>query len=520
MLSTGALIWISCRPLIRLVFCTTCGFFITKADVFPAVAARGAGQIMLNIALPCLLFSKLVPAFTTDNISALGPLVLVAILYEALGILMAFVIGKFFWVPHRFRYGILVAGGWGNVGDIPTSVIMSVTGSLPFRGMEDQNLSVAYISAFILVFVVTLFPFGAHRWISMDYAGPDVEPEEVRETMRLKRQALFKPFRRLLRLGPSTLDTHTSDRLHEAKHLSEKQDEEVKQPMRPVASRHVSFMVDDATTVVPTPMCSPPPTEIAILSRVNSLERTVTMNGMDLPNTLNKTSNSATLPMHITKEDPHGTSSNASNSSLSTTSSNNRFFSRRSIKEFIRSIFTPVSMVIFISFPLALIPQLKALFVPVAGVHMPPAPDGLPPLAFIMDATNFVGAASVPLGLICLGSALARLPIPKKGEWKTLPLGAIGWLAVGKMLIMPVLGVLICEGFLVKVGVIPKEDKVLRFVCIFFSCLPTATTQVFLTQVYSGTGSAEHLSAFLIPQYVLMFISMTALTAYTIQLLF
>lgn len=44
--------------------------------------------------------------------------------------------------------------------------------------------------------------------------------------------------------------------------------------------------------------------------------------------------------------------------------------------------------------------------------------------------------------------------------------------------------------------------------------------QVFLTQVYSGTGEAEHLSAFLIPQYALMSVSMTALTAYTLRLLF
>lgn len=54
----------------------------------------------------------------------------------------------------------------------------------------------------------------------------------------------------------------------------------------------------------------------------------------------------------------------------------------------------------------------------------------------------------------------------------------------------------------------------------FFSCLPTATTQVYLTQVYSGTGTAEHLAAFLIPQYALMFISMTALNAYAIQSIF
>ena len=76
-----------------------------------------------------------------------------------------------------------------------------------------------------------------------------------------------------------------------------------------------------------------------------------------------------------------------------------------------------------------------------------------------------MGAASVPLGLVCLGSALARMNLPKKGEWHSLPIGAIGSLAVVRMLIMPVLGVLICQGFM-NVGIISKDDKVLRFVCM------------------------------------------------------
>ena len=80
---------------------------------------------------------------------------LVALIYEFLGILMALGIKQFFWVPHRFRYGIFVAGGWANVGDIPTSVVMSITGAAPFNGTSDQTLSVAYISAFILVFFVS-----------------------------------------------------------------------------------------------------------------------------------------------------------------------------------------------------------------------------------------------------------------------------------------------------------------------------------------------------------------------------
>ena len=46
------------------------------------------------------------------------------------------------------------------------------------------------------------------------------------------------------------------------------------------------------------------------------------------------------------------------------------------------------------------------------------------------------------------------------------------------------------------------------------------SVQVYLTQVYSGTGSADTLSAFLIPQYALMFVTMTVLCAYSLQLIY
>ena len=68
------------------------------------------------------------------------------------------------------------------------------------------------------------------------------------------------------------------------------------------------------------------------------------------------------------------------------------------------------------------------------------------------------------MGLISLGSALARLKIPRS-QWGRMPIGAIGALAVLKMTLMPILGVLIEEG-LVHAGIISSDDKVLRFVCM------------------------------------------------------
>ncbi|KZT24321.1 auxin efflux carrier [Neolentinus lepideus HHB14362 ss-1] len=510
MLNIGQLIWVSVRPLIRLVITAGCGFAITKADIFPPIAARGAGQIALNITLPSLMFSKIMSAFNSDNISALGPLVLVAMLYEVVGIVMAWIIKQFFWVPHRFRHGIIVAGGWGNYGDIPTSVVMSLTASAPFNGTSDQNLAVAYCAAFIFVFLITLFPCGAHRWIAMDFNGPEVTDDEVQEAMRLKRRRIFHTVSRPLsllskRISHPHKDLESAPGLREKSIIQEKLDEE-----RVRSNKHVNFYIDDATTVVggPSQVHSAAHTEF-IPPRLASPTPTITH--ADTPH--------AEVDTELTVNPPMTGSLPPVNSPIPSLTRTHRFHSQ--FVTFLRSVSSPPSLAILIAFPLALIRPLKALFIAVDNSPIPNAPDGQPPLAFIMDAAQFIGAASVPLGLICLGSAMARLRMPKGGleGWARLPVGAIGTLAVGKVLLMPVLGVLICQG-LTNAGVIAKDDHVLRFVCIFFSCLPTATTQILLTQVYSGTGTAEHLSIFLIPQYILMFISMVVLTAYSLNLVF
>ncbi|KAE9404999.1 hypothetical protein BT96DRAFT_955440 [Gymnopus androsaceus JB14] len=441
MVAAGKLIWISIRPLIRLVLCVSCGFVVTKADLFPVVAARSLGQIILNITLPSLMFSK--------N----GPLVLVALIYEGMGILMGWFVKTFFWVPHRFRYGILVAGGWGNYGDIPTSVIMSITGAAPFGG-SDQTLSVAYISAFILVYMITLFPMGGHYLIAKDFVGPDVEPDEVRERVRERRNFFLYGWPKAL-VGVRLHRRHTSS--FEEKDLEvqsstteyNKGKSEAPSSIRPRPNKHVSFTHDhelDTTTIVPTEGVTTP-------AHFASPAGTVTAHDLEYETRELEDDSGSKDP---TNEIPQLTKSQRRQK---------RFISQ--LKAVIKSTLTPMSLSMIIAIPIALVPELKGLFTATTNSHIPNAPDGEPPLAFILDFANFMGAAST--------------------------------------VVQPVIGVLLTIG-LTSAGVISKEDKVLQF--------------VYLTQVYSGTGTAEFFSPFLLPQYFLMFFSMTGLTAYSITYLF
>jgi predicted permease len=54
-----------------------------------------------------------------------GLLVIIALIYMLIGITLSWIIKQLFWVPHRFRHGIIVAGGWANTADIrkPTKTL-------------------------------------------------------------------------------------------------------------------------------------------------------------------------------------------------------------------------------------------------------------------------------------------------------------------------------------------------------------------------------------------------------------
>lgn len=317
----------------------------------------------------------------------------------------------------------------------------------------------------------------------MDYTGPDVENEEVQEIMRRKRRSmLFEWPRSLLSLVRRlSHDERKSDK-EASCDVSEKEEPSASihmaslEPLPGIHGKHVSFHNNARTSAENLSSQRLSLAEVGIPSRGNSIDRTMT--GMNTPWSASETAyeppQQEPVPLNQLMNIPISISR-----SISPCSQSNSLRPRLKLKSkiipFLKSFLNMPSIAILLAFPIALISPLKALFVVVPGTYIHPAPDGQPPLAFLLNTTTFIGAASVPIGLICLGSALARLKVPR-GEWKTLPLGAIAWLAIAKMLLLPVLGVLICESLFVRVGLIPRDDKVLRFVCMYVYLFPSVCT--------------------------------------------
>lgn len=161
--------------------------------------------------------------------------------------------------------------------------------------------------------------------------------------------------------------------------------------------------------------------------------------------------------------------------------------------KFVAGMFTPINSVIVVSLVVALVEPLKALFVDISGVGGPSwaGPDGNPPLSFIIDtgsqqnalrrdsgtdqmiatAASFIGALTVPLALMLLGSSFARMRVPR--PLSRLPIWAILFVCLAKMVLLPTIGIFLVRA-MVNRQLISKESKTELFVAMFLSGTPTA----------------------------------------------
>lgn len=177
-------------------------------------------------------------------------------------------------------------------------------------------------------------------------------------------------------------------------------------------------------------------------------------------------------------------------------------------------------MAVIVGLTIAFIPWVKALFVTTSHTpYIPSAPDRQPPLSFLMDYTSYVGAASVPFGLLLLGGTLGRLKINKlyPGFWKSAVL-----LVAIRLCIMPIFGVLWCNR-LVRAGWLHyEEDKMLLFVIVMDWGLPSMTTIIYFTASYTPEDAKETVqmdcvSFFLMIQYPILAVSLPFLASFYIK---
>jgi hypothetical protein len=76
----------------------------------------------MNLSLPCLIFANVVPAFTPTNVSAIGPLMLLAFTYQGIGFGIALILRELMYIPRNFWQGFVILVGMSNWGNLRESL--------------------------------------------------------------------------------------------------------------------------------------------------------------------------------------------------------------------------------------------------------------------------------------------------------------------------------------------------------------------------------------------------------------
>lgn len=452
-----------------------------------------------------------------------------------------------------------MAGIFTNSGDLPLAYIATLSSGTLFT-VEDSNKGIAYSVLFLTIFIFTMFNLGGFRLIENDFKrkvsdiengsyDPEITPEPGLYALisDIKRWYNKKP-KDATENNLTELDSRVqSPRSTKRRSLEDSSPESTKSSPGDLTVTAYS----GSSNETPLPRLKPLSSVVQLtvpglgtLDEQSDSDResisftqqpeTITdvINAYAQPTKLRRTVSSSSHPQGqdevVIAVELSRVSSVASR--VQSLATSRRHYKRKFHElihkyhltlpwEFVKNFARPPSAALIIAIVITMIPQLRALFFNAhkSGVHIPDAPDGGPILGFVMDFTSFVGNAAVPLGLSMLGATMARLSIGKlpKGFWKSIVM-----MGLFKLVLLPIIAVAWTEK-LKSIGWIAKDNYMAMLVMIVSSGVPTSTSQVYLTAIYTPPNAdrkeMDCLAAYLIFQYALLIFSMTILLTYTLK---
>lgn len=549
-LELGSVIYTSVKPIFKIYFIIGLGFILAKKNILSVSTCRDISDMVVNAILPCLIFNQLVSNLQSSDIKNVGIIFFTGSLIFAVGATLSIITYFVTKAPRRWLGGLISVGFFPNISDLPIAYLQTFANSGVFPPEEGAK-GVAYVCIFLMTQVIYQFSLGLYRLIEWDFKvelaqrelenqnsnssegyekrspissnSPDHSDHLEVPSINYPEQPDVVDRNESIASGNSASTTHTSPSLNQ--NDTESRDSAF------LHSRGLDKILSNAHSVKSAPSFRQRAASISamtITSDLHSLRLTPSrtaelrrQKSQDIHDVINEYSEFESLRNPELARVATATSGVGIDlEHVPTSSSPDATKPQSKVKQYFKqmgkNLIAPSSISLAVGMAVAMAPPLKALFVP-ARVHIPPAPDGQPPLSFVMDLVSYIGAASVPLGLLLLGATIARLQVKKMppGFWATAAM-----MTASRLIVVPIIGVGITTG-LYKAGWY-GDDYLLRFVSVLEFGLPNATSLVYFTAFYTDPNSDDHLqmdclAVCLIWQYAILYITLPFLITFTIK---
>lgn len=554
----GLIIYSAVKPIFKIYFIVGIGFWLAKRNVLTVATCRDISDTIVTAILPCLVFENIVSSLQSSDIKSIGIIFFTALLLFGFGVSLAFFISIVAKSPKRWFGGILSVGLFPNISDLPIAYVQTLSNGGKVFSREEGDKGVAYICIFLAAQALFQFSFGLYELIAWDFRPELLDEEEKTKGSNMTTSSSNNSNVKLPTIytngpphspGDQTPKRHPPSDIHDgasiATSIASDEENELPPPLEvegSTPSKQRSGYYKDVNQILTKKNSKKLLTSRSNNSQNLSLTTTRSIDlrtqpSQDIRDVINEYSEydddnnnsgitnnnydqnrdqSKEMVRSITGGSDIGGTSLVSSHSHHSLQPDFKTKLKLRLRGILKNLVAPTSSALIISIIVSMAPPLKALFVH-SDFDIPDAPDSQPPLSFIMDITSYIGAASVPLGLLLLGATISRLQVKTmpKGFWKT----ALG-ITLSRLVLLPIIGVGVTTGL--HAAGWYGDDKLIRFISVLEYGLPSATSLVYFTAFYTDPNSDDHiqmdcLAVVLIFQYSILFISLPFLVSFSLK---
>lgn len=128
------------------------GLWLARRGLMSPSLSKGLSQLSVQLAIPALLFSSVIPSISFELLSYAWPLFLLPALYLFLGAIVGHVVLLLVRPPHDFRLGTVAACTFGNTTGIPIVLLSVLQQSLSHSVFADIADPLLFLSLELVSF--------------------------------------------------------------------------------------------------------------------------------------------------------------------------------------------------------------------------------------------------------------------------------------------------------------------------------------------------------------------------------
>lgn len=539
----GEIIYIAVKPIFKIYFIIAIGYTLTKKNILTVETSKNISTIAVNVLIPCLAFQKIVSNISNDDIHQIATIVIVSFFLMGLGSLLCFIFGVAAGCPKNWWGGLICCGLLPNISDLPIAYLQTMESSSIFN---DIDKGVSYVMIYFTLQMLVQFNFGAFKLIEMDF-HTEARLEAAKKTSSQEEK---------LETATTVDDQHENNPSIVISSSSSSSDIDLQSTTESLTLQrpHVTFVGERPSQNDIPPLLTTVSSRSTLSDEQQQPMLRTTTTGSSLSSAIRCTeplSRTLSVPRILLGNDvladqvPEGINdivrvyskyeflTPITEDIRTSTRQAQTFFSKavdflQSVNYYhlcksvlnlwVASTLKIVSMTMIISITICMIPWVQALFVITSQAHVPPAPDGDPPLSFIMDLAGYVGAAEVPFGLLMLGGTIGRLNLSTilLRVWR-VPIAV----TFARLFIMPIIGCAF-NSKIYRDGLF-YDEKILYFISNINFCLPPATSLLYITAFYTPIDDKPHsqmdyLALVYVFHYLLLVICLPFTTTYTMKI--